>query len=936
MKMENRNPKRHAAAGAKGRVSITKLSSTRKTRQNRRSAAQKLREHKWFRTLIDHFFGAIEIIDPETGCFWEANETACRDLGYSREELLALTVYDVNPNVDRAEFARFIKVLRGTGICTMEGFHRRKDGSTFPVNAKLRLVAMDREFIVAITHDDTESQQARRELLESRKMLMRVVDNIPQYVFWKDLNLNYLGANSIFVRSAGLRESADIIGKSDFDMPWKESAKSYQADDRAVIETGIPKLNYEETQVRPDGSVRCLRTSKLPLIDDAGKTIGMLGIYEDITGRKKLEKDVRNSAQFSQQVIDCARDGIVVYGLDLTYRYWNRFMEELTGWMASEVLGKHPLELFPFLRQSEIPSSLDKALKGETNKSKDFLFYYPRTGKSVWVSHSTGPLRDAAGEIIGAISTVRDVTQYKRAEDALRQSEENLANAQRIVHLGSWEWDILEDKLHWSDEACRIVGLPGHASKISYDVFRKIVHPSDRAAVDKALQECLAGKGPYDIVHRIVRPDGSERVVHELGEVICDATEKAIQMVGTTLDITERKKMEMEFLQAQKMEAIGQLAAGIAHDFNNVLAPIVMAGSLLRAKITDPRSLHILDIVEKSSTRGAALVRQMLSFARGNLGEKMLVQIGHILREVIDLAESTFPKSIRIESRLLSELWPVMCDPSQIHQIFLNLCINARDAMPEGGELTIATANLTLDATEAAKIPDGRPGRFTKIGVRDTGTGIPPELLEKIWEPFFTTKGAGKGTGLGLSTVRSILAGHKGFATIASSTKIGSDRGTLFTIYLPAVVEGTVSGDRPTSDHPFHRGAGELIMLVDDEESVCDMGARILTRHGYRTITATDGANAIAVFTPRASELRLVLTDLQMPNLDGSALADALHILNPALPVIAMSGATTESDRVRERFGTSYLSKPFEANALLSIVRRTLDEAAASENPAKT
>ena len=936
MKAENRNRRQRTAGTTKRRKGSTESRNIRQTKLTRKTAAQKLQEHKWFRILIDHFYSAIEIIDPGNGHFLEANVTALRDLGYSREELLALSIFDVNPTLDREEFARLNKLMRKTGFCSLEGFHRRKDGSTFPISAKLKLIELDRDSIIAVTHDNTEHQREEREILESRTMLKRVIDNIPQYVFWKDKNLNYLGANTAFVRSAGLQESADIIGKSDFDLSWKESATSYQADDRAVIETGIPKLNYEEMQIRTDGSSGWLRTSKLPMTDDAGTTIGMLGIYADITEQKKLEKTAAESSQFSQQIIDFAREGIAVYNLDLTYRYWNRFLEELTGYAASEVLGKHPQELFPFLNESEIPSSLGKALAGETNLSGDFHFLIPRTGKAAWISHLSGPLRNAAGEIIGAIATVRDITQYKKTEDALLQSEANLANAQRIVHLGSWDWSILENTLYCSDETCRIVGIPRHALLGTYDEFRTIIHPADWDVVKKAVHECLAGKGLYSVDHRIVRPDGTERVVHQQGELVYGATGKPIRMVGTILDITERKMLEAQFLQAQKMEAIGQLAAGIAHDFNNVLAPIIMAGSLLRAKVVDPSSLHILDIVEQSSARGAALVRQMLSFARGNIGEKKLVQVRHILREVMDLAESTFPKSIRIKSHLPNDLWTVMCDPSQIHQVFLNLCINARDAMPEGGELTLTAENHTLNGAESVKIANGRPGSFLKIDVRDTGTGIPPEVLGRIWEPFFTTKGPDKGTGLGLSTVRSIVALHEGFATVVSSTEGTSDRGSLFTVYLPALVEGTARGSGAIRGHASLSGAGELILLVDDEKSVCEMGAKILNQNGYRTITATDGANAIEVFIPHASEVRLVLTDLEMPNVDGSTLAAALRKLNSTLPVIAMSGGMTQGNESHKGFGTAYLAKPFDENALLSIVRRILDEAALAAIPHNT
>jgi PAS domain S-box-containing protein len=914
----------------------TETGNARQTKRPAKTAAQKLQEHKWFRALISHLYEAIEILDPETGRFLEANTTASRDLGYSRREMLALTIFDINPTLDRAEFARFHKLLRETGICDVECIHRRKDGSTFPVSVRLRLVELEGTFIVAVIHDNSEHQRMEREIVESHTMLKRVIDNIPQHVFWKDKNLNYLGANTVFVRSAGLGKSADIVGKSDFDFSWKKSAESYRADDRAVIETGKSKLNYEEKQIRPDGSARWLRTSKLPLIGDAGKPIGMLGIYEDVTEQKELEKALRESSLFSQEVIDCAREGIVVYNLDLKYRYWNRFMEELTGYAASDVLGKGLQELHPLLSESEVPSSIRRALAGETNLSSDFHLQIPRTGKSAWVSHLSGPLRNTAGEIIGVIATVRDITEYKKSEDSLRQSEANLANAQRIAHLGSWEWNIAEDKLTWSDETCRIAGVPRQAFRGTYDELRKAIHPADWAAVNKAVHECLGRKRFYNIDHRIVRPDGTERVVHEQGEVICDESGKPIRMVGTVLDITEHKALEMEFLQAQKMEAIGQLAAGIAHDFNNVLAPIVMAGSLLRPKVPDPSSQHMCDIIEQSSARGAALVHQMLSFAKARFGEKRIVQVRHILSEVMDLVESTFPKSIRVESHLPSDLWAVMCDPSQIHQVLLNLCINARDAMPKGGELTLTAANRTLKAAEAVKIPDGRPGSFLKIDVRDTGTGIRPEVLGRIWEPFFTTKGADKGTGLGLSTVRSIVAHHEGFATVVTSTKDGSERGTLFTVYLPAVAESAPGGDGAMRSHEAPRGAGELILLVDDEKSVCDMGARILARHGYRAITATDGAKAIEVFTSHASKVRLVLTGLEMPNVDGLALVAALRKLNPALPVIAMSGGVTQSNESLKGFGTAYLPKPFDANALLSIVSRTLDEAARAAIPHNT
>jgi CheY-like chemotaxis protein len=380
--------------------------------------------------------------------------------------------------------------------------------------------------------------------------------------------------------------------------------------------------------------------------------------------------------------------------------------------------------------------------------------------------------------------------------------------------------------------------------------------------------------------------------------------------------------MEEQMQRMQRLENLGMLSAGIAHDFNNALAPIFMAGPMLRGHLHDPGGRHILDVMEKSAERSVALVRQLLTFARGSATGRQSLEVRQVTQEVLELAESTFPKSIRLARDLPAGLWPVQGNPTQLHQVFLNLCVNARDAMPQGGELKLTAANCTLDSATAAGMPDAHPGDFVRVEVRDTGTGIPPEVLARIWEPFYTTKGEGKGTGLGLSTVRGLLHQHEGFATV--QTQAG--HGTAFTVYLPAArgaaeTEGAAEAASPA------RGNGELVLVVDDEELVCELVGTILTAHGYRTLTAGDGAAAIAVFATRAAEVRLLLTDLQMPMLGGPALATALRRMNPNLPIIAMSGADSRSDTAHREFTSAFLAKPFQPETLLSIVRRTLDAA---------
>ena len=396
--------------------------------------------------------------------------------------------------------------------------------------------------------------------------------------------------------------------------------------------------------------------------------------------------------------------------------------------------------------------------------------------------------------------------------------------------------------------------------------------------------------------------------------------------------------------RTQRLDNLGMLAAGIAHDFNNALAPIIMAGPLLREHLktegrprrigddseadfealrkneVDPASLRLLAIVENCAERGAGLVRQLLSFARGASGERQLLQARHVLREVGDLADVTFPKSINVMLVLPAELWPIYANATQIHQVILNLCVNARDAMPAGGDLTLTASNRTLDALAAAEIPDARPGDFLVIEVRDTGEGISPEVLTRIWDPFFTTKGEDKGTGLGLSTVRGIVLQHEGFVTV--ETRKG--RGTAFAVFLPAASGDGEGGSSREQGRPA-RGQDELILLVDDDENVRIIAAEILASHGYRTITARDGADAIAVFALRAAEVQLLLTDMQMPILGGPALAIALRRLKPGLPIIAMSGGESrQSSTAHKEFTNAYLAKPFQAETLLSVVHETL------------
>ncbi|MDF3056626.1 MAG: sensory box protein [Rariglobus sp.] len=399
-------------------------------------------------------------------------------------------------------------------------------------------------------------------------------------------------------------------------------------------------------------------------------------------------------------------------------------------------------------------------------------------------------------------------------------------------------------------------------------------------------------------------------------------TPRAVLAINT--DITDKKKLEHQFLRAQRMESIGTLAGGIAHDLNNVLSPVIMAIDLLMMDERDPKKRSLLETVEANARRGADMVGQVLSFARGMEGRRVEVQLRHVIHDVEKISQDTFPKNIQIVTTLDHSLWPLVGDPTQLHQVLLNLCVNARDAMPEGGRLAITAENVHLDAHYAAMNIEAKAGPHVVIEVEDTGTGIPHAIIEKIFDPFFTTKEVGKGTGLGLSTSIAIIKGHEGFIRVYSEP----GKGTRFRVYLPA---------KPTAENPAAiaestdrpRGRGELVLVVDDEVAIRDITKQTLEAFGYQVLLAADGAEAVALYAAHRDRVAVVLTDMMMPVMDGPAAIQALIKINPAIRIIAASGITANSSVAKAvGFGVKhFLAKPYTAGTLVKALREVLQAA---------
>jgi PAS domain S-box-containing protein len=578
----------------------------------------------------------------------------------------------------------------------------------------------------------------------------------------------------------------------------------------------------------------------------------------------------------------------------------------------------HPDDL-AFVRQ-------EKKAAAQGLRRVEFEHRIIRPGGEVrYVHQITTMVLDPQGRPARESGTIQDITERRLAENTLRQSEERFKFVARAVSDVVWDWDLAANTLWWNDGFLTTFGFAAGEIAPSVESWTGRIHPEERNRVIQGLQHTMnTGAESWTAEYRFQRKDGTYAFVQDRGLILRDPGGKAVRMVGGMRDLTEQKKIEARQMRAQRMESIGTLAGGIAHDLNNVLAPILMSIELLKLdSAPDPRRTKILDTIYISCRRGAGLVRQVLSFARGMDGQRVPIQLKHVIDELEGIISETFPRNIRIVTEFPPTLWTVTGDPTQLHQVLLNLAVNARDAMPRGGTLTLSASNRTIDAQYAGTSHDAKSGSYVVIEIIDTGEGIAPEIRERIFEPFFTTKEQGKGTGLGLATVHTVVKSHGGFVTVESEPAAG----TNFKIFLPAepVQRDSVPVKPFLSSLP--RGRDELVLVVDDELSIRHITQQTLEAFGYRVITAGDGAEAVALYARQAREIAVVLTDMMMPVMDGSTTIQVLRRMNPAIKIIAASGIDSGDNVTRASSAGAhhFLLKPYTAEALLRLLREALD-----------
>jgi PAS domain S-box-containing protein len=563
-----------------------------------------------------------------------------------------------------------------------------------------------------------------------------------------------------------------------------------------------------------------------------------------------------------------------------------------------------PLLLLIFVRNSFSPFSLAVILSVLIVAG----YFVSPTGTAKWWM----PLVNRSMAICVIWLVAWALSRLQKTEERLRTQSDLLD----LAHDAILVCDLEDGIVYWNKSAERLYGWAAR------DIFG-----------EKSLDILSKGENTFTEAKRIVLQKGEwsgELVCHAKDghEVIVDArwtlvrdhhgVPKSILSINT--DITEKQKLQQQLFRAQRLESIGTLAGGIAHDLNNILTPLMMSANMLKEKITDAEMRELVQSLETNVQRGADMVKQVLTFGRGTAGERVAINPARIVREVERIVRETFPKSLQLESDVEPDIWTMTGDVTQLHQVLLNLCLNARDAMPNGGKLSVIAENAVLDETYVQMHLEARIGPHVVIRVTDTGAGIPLDLQEKTFEPFFTTKPGDKGSGLGLSNVRSIVKSHGGFVNFYS--EVG--KGSTFKVYMPASATQAAAEVVAVEQTKLPRGKNELVLVVDDEEAIRNTAKKVLERFGYRTLLAGNGAQAVSIYAEHKNEIAVVITDMAMPVMDGIATIVALKSINPAVKIIGSSGLEANGN-VTKAVGHGihhFVPKPYTTEALL----RALDE----------
>lgn len=771
----------------------------------------------------------------------------------------------------------------------------------------------------AVMTDITPRNIAELALAESGKRYKTLIDHAPFCVHEIDLEGRLESVNRAGLDILEATDETEVCGVVYLE---KVSQQDRPRIERLLIAAIAGEASYFEF-TSTVGPALCFKSCFIPIRDDAGKVIRILGISEDITERRRSEDAIRTSNQLLEASQSIGKLG--GWELDLTtgHLFWTSETYRIHDTSPDQFDPNVDAAVSYYLPKSRV--IITEALKAAKERGVDYdleLEMLTTTGRRIDV-RTTCDVTMLDGSPSKLTGIFQDITEHKRTEVTLRENQAKLELAIQAAHIGPWNWDLITDEVYFSPEWKKQIGYEDHELANEFQIWVDHIHPNDRHRIMEAVQKFRDDPDThsYSVEFRFRHKDGSYRWIHTRAILLFDSAGRAVRMFGAHLDFTDRKLTEDSLLRSQRLESLGTLAGGVAHDLNNALAPILMGTDLLR--IDYPGASDTLDLFEASAKRAAEMVQQLLTFAKGTEGERVAVDVGHLINEIHSLMRGSFPKNIDLDIHVEPTLPAVLAEATQLHRIFLNLCINARDAMPNGGTLSISTETRDVDAKHAGRIHNAQPGTYVRVEVCDTGVGIPSDTLDRIFEPFFSTKEPQKGTGLGLSTAMGIVKSHGGFMEVSSQPGVT----TKAAVYLPVTVEAC---ELKTSYSPQNcfRGNGELILFVDDEVGLRKTASMTLKRLNFRPATAVDGADGLTKLRHHQGELSAVILDLHMPRMSGLEFARELREILPRIPVLVSSGRM-DSEIVAEfrSMGVyDFLGKPFTleqlAEAMETLLRR--------------
>jgi PAS domain S-box-containing protein len=876
-----------------------------------------------FRALFEATSDAVLVIDLQSGHILEASPGAVEILERPADRLREMTVWDLASPEDRDTIHALIEVTANEGRVDREvGLHfPSPTGELVPSRARVKAIRRGPgpEALILI-QDLTALTDAQQRLEDAETRHRAVFETASDPIFLIGPDGVFLDGNPAAARAQGLSPE-ELVGKHMRDLFPEPIADRQLRSIMHIFETARPMHDQEALTHTVEGP-RWFNTSLAPVKGPEGKVRYVVGMARDITDRKKAEEALREAVQEKSLILSSVSEHVLYRSPDMEIIWGNRAAAESLGLEPHELVGRSCYDAWHGRKGICPGCPVKKALDAGR----------PATGEittpdgRVWYV-SGYPVFGANGHVAGAVEVTHDITDRKRAEEALRESE------QRYRAVVESQTELVtrfrpDGTVTFVNEAnCRYFGLT--REEFTSGPLRRLLFPEDYERLMEALASLTPSNPTFQIEHRIRRGD-EIRWTQWTNQAFFDEEGRVVEYQGVGRDITERKQLEERLREAQKMEAVGQLAGGIAHDFNNLMTGVLCQVDLLKRYAgSGSPAAAAADAIEGAAQRAAHRTSQLLGFARRGKLQNVPVDLGTLIGEVINLVD-TGKDAIVKPKRIEAEQPVVMGDPEQLEQVILNLALNARDAMPDGGEMAFEIRRVEVDDDHARNRPDARPGRYVRLTVSDTGCGIEPDHLGRIFEPFFTTKAHGQGTGMGLATVYGIVRNHGGWIEVDSEP----GRGSEFRLYLPPaegsrsaepgepVAAGPAAGQQPRApDAPAAR-----ILVVDDEGIVRRALDRMLRDAGYEVVTASDGPEAVAWYGENPGGIDLAIIDMRMPEMDGRECFQALRRINAEVRAIFSTGFEVEAvvRAALEDGMVGFVRKPFKLHELTEAVAAAL------------